>query len=83
MKLAFSTIIAGALLASVSSVSLAQQQAPAAPAPAAAAPATPAKPAAMTDEAKKAKAKECSTQADAKGLHGKVRKEFRSKCKHG
>jgi psiF repeat len=23
---------------------------------------------------------ECSKQADAKGLHGKVRKKFRSKC---
>jgi psiF repeat len=23
---------------------------------------------------------ECSNQADAKGLHGKVRKKFRSKC---
>ena len=23
---------------------------------------------------------ECSRQADAKGLHGKVRKKFRSKC---
>jgi hypothetical protein len=28
-----------------------------------------------------AKSKECSTQADAKGLHGKARKAFRSKCK--
>lgn len=24
---------------------------------------------------------ECSKQADAKGLHGKARKHFRSKCK--
>lgn len=24
---------------------------------------------------------ECSTQADAKGLHGKERKKFRSECK--
>ena len=31
------------------------------------------KPPAMSDDAKKAKAKECSTQADAKGLHGKAR----------
>ena len=37
----------------------------------------------MTDDAKKAKAKECSAQADAKSLHGKARKEFRSKCKRG
>jgi hypothetical protein len=28
-----------------------------------------------------AKSKECSAQADAKGLHGKARKSFRSKCK--
>ena len=33
------------------------------------------------DMAKKAKAKECSAKADAQGLHGKARKEFREKCK--
>lgn len=27
--------------------------------------------------------KSCSTQADAKGLHGKARKHFRSACKRG
>lgn len=32
---------------------------------------------------KAALSKSCSTQADAKGLHGKVRKHFRSQCKHG
>lgn len=37
----------------------------------------------MSDDAKKAKSKECSTQADAKGLHGKERKKFREACKHG
>jgi hypothetical protein len=78
MKLAFSWIIAGALVLSATNASLAQQT-PAAPAAAA----TAAKPAAVSDDAKKAKAKECSTQADAKGLHGKARKEFRSKCKRG
>lgn len=26
---------------------------------------------------------ECSKEADAQGLHGKKRKEFRSKCKYG
>lgn len=31
--------------------------------------------------ARKAKAKECSAKADAKGLHGKARLEFREKCK--
>jgi hypothetical protein len=30
-----------------------------------------------------AKSKECSIQADQKGLHGKARKRFRSSCKKG
>jgi hypothetical protein len=30
-----------------------------------------------------AKSIECSKQADAKGLHGKERQAFRSKCKRG
>ena len=30
-----------------------------------------------------AKSLECSKQADAKGLHGKERKKFRSECKKG
>ena len=38
--------------------------------------------AAMTAE-QVAKSKECSTQADAKGLHGKARKRFRSACRRG
>ena len=32
---------------------------------------------------KKAISKECSTEADSKGLKGKPRKAFRSKCKMG
>lgn len=36
---------------------------------------------AMTDEQKKAKAADCSKQADAKKLHGEARKKFRSACK--
>jgi hypothetical protein len=47
----------------------AQTAAPAAPAPAA------------VD--RKALAKECSKQADAKGLRGKPRKRFRDACKRG
>jgi hypothetical protein len=51
----------------------------------------PAEPAAKTAPAKMSKAKtertaaslECSKQADAKGLHGKERKKFRSECKAG
>lgn len=52
------------------SVAFAQTSAPAPAAPADAA-------------AKTAKSKECSKAADAKGLHGKARKEFRAKCKRG
>ncbi len=77
MKIPFSWIVAGILLTSCTTVGLAQQQAPAA-APSAT---TAAKPAAMSDDAKKAKAKECSKQADAKKLHGEARREFRAKCK--
>lgn len=32
---------------------------------------------------KRAKASECSKQADAKKLHGEARKKFRSACKRG
>ncbi len=83
MKFAFSSILAGALVLAIPGVCLAQQQAPAA-APAAPAPAAAAaaKAPGMSDDAKKAKAKQCSAEADAKNLHGKARKEFRSKCKH-
>ena len=31
--------------------------------------------------AMEARSQECSKEADAKGLHGKKRKEFRAKCK--
>lgn len=36
---------------------------------------------AMTDDEKKAKATDCSKQADAKKLHGDARRKFRSACK--
>jgi hypothetical protein len=39
-------------------------------------------PAKMTPEEKQAISKSCSDQANAKGLHGKARKKFRSECKH-
>jgi len=42
---------------------------------------SPAAPAAPKAPAMKAKAKECSAKADAQGLHGKARKDFREKCK--
>ena len=41
--------------------------------------ATPKKPAAE----RSAKSKECSAEADTKGLHGKARKHFRSSCMRG
>jgi hypothetical protein len=44
---------------------------------------TPAPAAPANAAAKAAKSKECSKEADAKGLHGKARKEFRAKCKRG
>jgi hypothetical protein len=52
---------------------------------AAPAPATPAAPAAKMDKkapmVHSAASLECSKEADAKGLHGKERKKFRSDCK--
>ena len=44
------------------------------------APATPA-PAAKAPVVHSAASLECSKEADAKGLHGKERKKFRSECK--
>jgi hypothetical protein len=41
---------------------------------------TPNTPAISTTD-KKAVSKACSEQADAKGLHGKQRKKFRSECR--
>ncbi len=46
------------------------------------APAAAGAPAASATD-KKAISKSCSDQANAKGLHGKARKKFRSACKHG
>ena len=38
-------------------------------------------PAKSADKPKSEASLECSKQADAKGLHGKERKKFRSECK--
>jgi hypothetical protein len=74
--------ISAALLSLAIGVGTAFAQTTPAPAPAPAAqPAAPAAMGAMTD--KKAMSKACSDQANAKGLHGKARKKFRSECKHG
>jgi hypothetical protein len=67
-------VAVSALLALTIGVGAAFAQAPA-PAPATA-------PAKMSPDDKKAISKSCSDQANAKGLHGKERKKFRSECKH-
>ncbi|HWS09772.1 MAG TPA: PsiF family protein [Xanthobacteraceae bacterium] len=65
-------VAVSALLALMIGVGAAFAQAPA--------PATA--PAKMSPDDKKAISKSCSDQANAKGLHGKERKKFRSECKH-
>jgi hypothetical protein len=52
-----------------------------APAPATPAPAATAAPAKKAPVVHSAASLECSKEADAKGLHGKDRKKFRSECK--
>jgi len=42
---------------------------------------TAAAPMAKTSKPRSAESLECSKEADAKGLHGKERKKFRSECK--
>ena len=37
----------------------------------------------MSAAEKRAKSKECSAEADKRGLHGKKRRAFRSKCRRG
>lgn len=60
---------------------IAPKAAPTAPgAPAVAAPAAPATPALKPDEARREKEKSCQGQADAKGLSGKARRQFRADC---
>jgi hypothetical protein len=68
------TVICTALLAFSLGLGSAFAQAPA---PAT----TPAGTQAKSDADKKAISKACSDRADAKGLHGKDRKKFRSECK--
>jgi hypothetical protein len=78
MKTLASLMLAGALVFAFGQSGLAQMTPPAATT----APAAPKAPATSADDvAKKAKSKECSAKADAQGLHGKPRKEFREKCK--
>lgn len=84
MKAIARLMIAGTFAVALSHPGFAQMT-PATPA-APTAPAAPKMPAmpkvpSADDMARKAKAKECSAKADAQGLHGKARKEFREKCK--
>jgi hypothetical protein len=70
-------VVFGALLSIVIGAGAALAQAPA---PSTAPAAQPAAPAASATD-KNAISKSCSDQANAKGLHGKERKKFRSDCK--
>jgi hypothetical protein len=58
----------------------AAQNPPPASSPTAAPSSTPSTSTDATD--KQAVSKSCTDQANAKGLHGKARKKFRSECKH-
>jgi psiF repeat len=64
-------------LAATAGIGISFGQTPATTAPAA----KPAVAAKQTGADKAAISKACSEQADAKGLHGKERKKFRSECK--
>jgi hypothetical protein len=79
------TVIGATLcLAICAGAALAQNPPPASPPAPAATPAPAAAPTTATAPApgsKKAISKACTDQANAKGLHGKARKKFRSDCK--
>jgi hypothetical protein len=71
-------LVATALTFALGGYASAEVTAPASPtAPSAARTTT-----APASQPKSAVSKACSAQADAKGLHGKERKKFRSNCKH-
>ena len=72
--------ISAALLSLVIGAGAAFAQNP--PASSSAPAAAPAATAPAATDSKKALSKSCSDQANAKGLHGKARKKFRSECKH-
>jgi len=88
MKILARIAVTGAFVFALGATGFAQATAPAPAAPEAPAkPAAPKKPMSPEEMAKKkamsAKAKECSAKANAQGLHGKAREEFREKCKAG
>ncbi|MGA9602232.1 MAG: phosphate starvation-inducible protein PsiF [Methylocystis sp.] len=80
-KLSAALLSAGAAVSILVGVAFAQTAAPAAPNPAPPHAQTQTQTPAPVD--RKALAKECSKQADAKGLRGKPRKRFRDACKRG
>jgi hypothetical protein len=80
MSAPFATLVAAAALSLCASLAAAQTV-PAAPSPKPMAPATA--PAAAGKPAMSPKGAECSKLADAKGLHGRPRRKFRSACKRG
>jgi hypothetical protein len=80
-KLPAALLSAGATVAIMVGAAFAQTQAPAPAHGQASAPAAQNPAPAQAD--RKALAKECSKQADAKGLRGKPRKRFRDACKRG
>ena len=75
----FASRVAALAVASLFLTGSAFAQTPAAPAPAT--PAEKAAPMAKAKPEQTAASKECSTEADAKGLKGKERKKFRNACK--
>lgn len=77
----FSSRLAATALVSMMLAGSAYAQTPATPAPAAPAAQTAAPAAKKAEKPHTEASLECSKQADAKGLHGKERKKFRSECK--
>jgi hypothetical protein len=74
-------VIAAALMSFAFGLGTAAAQNPP-PAPTPAPAAQTAAPGKMSAADRKAISKSCTDQANAKGLHGKARKKFRSECKH-
>ena len=77
------TILSRAIVTVAATMLLAGSAFAQTPAPATPAPAAKAAPAAdkKAEKPHSAASMECSKEADAKGLHGKDRKKFRSECK--
>lgn len=84
MKTISSLCLAGVFAMTLfTGAALAQYSSPPASAAPPAAKMAPAAPKAAAKPARKAVSADCSKQADAKGLHGKERRKFRSACLKG